>query len=190
MAHPLSRNDVRIGLIVLAVATVIAAIAMVVVLVLGTDRTVRPLGRVLSIAVVAPTEPDVHPGETMEVGALRDGFDRAVLERASSAALEEGYLPPDAYVGAPWDGPGVSRMPAPTPVKDDAPMQAYRRVVDGPVPQGPAADPLADGSHLFGFDKLPGDRSVEHRERSMPIQPIATPSASHESGGPVPYLSE
>lgn len=44
---------------------------------------------VIQIRLVAPTEPDVEPGEIMEVGQLRDDFDRAVLIRAEAARRTE-----------------------------------------------------------------------------------------------------
>lgn len=45
-----------------------------------------PMGPDLDIAVVAPVEPEIQPGSTMDVGALVDGFDKDALKTSSDAA--------------------------------------------------------------------------------------------------------
>lgn len=137
MAHPLSRTEVRLGLAAVAMVGVIGAGAVM----LGGSETGRALGRGLAIAVVPPVEHEVLPGETMEVGALNDGFDRAGLERIAERPLDD-TLPPPAWIGDESLGDATPRMPMPTPVSD-------RGVVEVAAPP---ADPLADGSRAFGFD--------------------------------------
>lgn len=171
MTQSLSPTQVRRLLIIGAAVVGVVGIAVIGINLVGGEQTARPLGRVLSIAVVAPVEPDVQPGETMEVGALRDGFDRAALERAQAEAVDDTYLPPDAYVGDGWEAPPVPRAPKPTPVTDH------------PMADRPPSDPLADGSHLFGFDRIPTDRGRGGRERSEAPLPTAIPTASSDIGG-------
>lgn len=155
MAHPLSRTDVRLGLATLAVVGLVGAGAFL----LGGSETSRALGRTLSIAVVPPVERDVLPGETMEVGLLSDGFDRAALDRAAEPSIYDGYLPPEAYVGD-----DVPRMPMPSPAHQ-TPMEAYRQVVDQGRTEQTPVDPLADGSRAFGFDTPRPDYSAERTAR-------------------------
>lgn len=188
MAHPMSRNDVRIGLAVLAVVGLIGAGAFS----LGGSETARSLGRGLSIAVVPPVEREVLPGETMEVGALSDGFDRAALDRPAEPSVYDGYLPPDAYVEAE----AVARMPMPTPTPAgrDATLEAYRRVVDQSDSKRPASDPLADGSRAFGFDAprpdYVGERALRWSRMETASSDQATLSPANAETGPVEYSSE
>ena len=157
MAHPLSRTDVRLGLAALTVVGIIGAGAFM----LGGSETSRALGRALSIAVVPPVEPEVLAGDTMEVGALSDGFDRAALDRPAEPSIYDGYLPPDAYVGEA----SLPRMPMPTPVAQDTPMSAYQRVIDQARIEPARTDPLADGSRAFGFDTPHPDYAAERTAR-------------------------
>lgn len=169
MPHPLSRTDVRLGLAAVAVVGVIGAGAFM----LGGSETSRALGRTLSIAVVPPVEPEVLPGETMEVGTLSDGFDRAALDRAAEPSIFDGFLPPDAYVGV--EPP--PRMPMPTPVAPETPMGAYQRVVDQARIEPAPADPLADGSRAFGFDRPRPDYAAERTARLNRMDAPAPQSA-------------
>ena len=180
MANPLSRTDVRLGL-----AAAVAAISALGIgaFMLGGSETVRPLGSLLSIAVVAPVEPEVLPGETMEVGALNDGFDRASLERVAEPPMDE-TLPPSAWVGPPLSAPeDTPRMPMPTPAEKPRPAE---------IAQGPT-DPLADGSQAFGFDKPRPDYAAERRQRWEERDTGAQnppPAPSSEVVGPVQYFQE
>lgn len=182
MAHPLSRTDVRLGLA--AVAAVVAVLG-VGAFVLGGSETIRPLGRMMAIAVVPPVEREVLPGDTMEVGALNDGFDRAALERAAEppVAIEE-PLPPPAWLGPPLPAAeDTPRMPMPTPVAETRRVEVQTR----------HADPLADGSQAFGFDRPRPDYAGERRLRWERIEAkpqSATPSPANETTGPVQYSPE
>lgn len=185
MPHPLSRTDVRLGLAAVAMAGVIGAGVFI----LGGSETGRSFGRGLAIAVVPPVEPEVVPGETMEVGALSDGFDRAALDRPAEASIYEGYLPPDAYIGE--EPP--PRMPMPTPVAQHTPMQAYQQVVDQARIERPPADPLADGSRAFGFDTprpdYPGERALRWSRLEAATQNPA-PAPANDGAGAVKYSPE
>ena len=141
MAHPMSRTDVRLGLVALAAVGLIGVGAFS----LGGSDATQPLGRMLNIAVVPPVEPVVEPGGTMEVGALNDGFDRAALERVAEAPFDD-TLPPPAWIGDETLGDPAPRMPMPTPVSDTRVIEVQ------PAQSGSLADPLADGSRAFGFD--------------------------------------
>lgn len=181
MAHPLSRTDVRVG--IAAAVVVVGAIGAGAFL-LGGSETVRPLGPGMSIAVVAPVEPEVFPGETMEVGALNDGFDRAALERAAEPPMDDTYVPEAAWLGPPLPArEDTPRMPMPTPVRE------VRVIESAPRP----ADPLADGSRSFGFDKPRPDYAGERRvrwERIEPTAPSATGAPANEVSDPRQYSSE
>ncbi len=168
----LSRTDVRMGLAALTVVCVVGTGAFVA----GGSEANSFLGPDLSIALVAPVEPVVAPGETMDVGELNDGFDRAVLERLPEPAFDDPLPEP------------VPRMPMPTPVSDT-------RVIDVPLSAGgTTGDPLADGSRAFGFDTPRPDYAAERRLRwsrldAAPAQ-SATGATTNAEGGPVQYSSE
>lgn len=183
MAHPLSRTDVRLGLVVALVGVVAIVAFGVAAYVMGGSEAVRPLGRVLSIAVVAPIEPEVLPGETMEVGALNDGFDRAALERVAEPLLDD-TLPEPAWLGPPSPAPeDVPHMPMPTPVRE------VRMIEVQPAP----SDPLADGSRSFGFDRPTPDYGAERRvrwERLNAALTSPTHSTVDETSSAVQYSPE
>ena len=164
MAHPLSRTDIRLGLAAVAMVGVVGTGAFT----LGGSETTRSFGRGLAIAVVPPVERDVMPGETMDVGALSDGFDRAALDRVAEPPFDD-TLPPVAWVGDESLGDQTPRMPMPTVVSDT-------RVVEV---QPPLPDPLADGSDAFGFDRPRPDYAGE---RALRWSRLETPEAQ----GPAP----
>lgn len=178
MAHPLSRTDVRLGLAAVAMVGLIGGGAFM----MGGSETARSLGRTLSIAVVPPVEPEVMPGETMEVGALNDGFDRAMLERVSEPPMDD-TLPPPAWIGDESLGDPSPRMPMPTPVGEPQVIEV----------QLPPSDPLADGSRAFGFDAPRPDYAAERALRWETTEPAAqqvsatSPSENHDA---VQYSSQ
>lgn len=179
MAHPLSRTDVRLGLAAVAMVGIIGTGAFM----LGGSETGRSFGGGLAIAVVPPVEPEVLPGETMEVGALNDGFDRAALERAAEPPLDD-TLPPPAWIGDESLGDPTPRMPMPTPVSN-------ARVVEVDVRP---ADPLADGSRTFGFDQPRPDYAGERALRWSRMEPAApqgaAPAAANEGADSPQYSPE
>ena len=179
MAHPLSRTEVRLGLAAVAMVGVIGAGAFM----LGGSETGRALGRGLAIAVVPPVEHEVLPGETMEVGALNDGFDRAALERIAERPLDD-TLPPPAWIGDESLGDTTPRMPMPTPVSDRTGIEVA----------APSTDPLADGSRAFGFDNPRPDYAGERALRWNRLEIAATqspaPPAANDDTEPVQYSPE
>ena len=179
MAHPLSRTDVRLGFAAVAVVGVIGAGAFM----LGGSETGGSFGRGLAIAVVPPVEREVMPGETMEVGALNDGFDRAALERVAEPPFDD-TLPPPAWIGDESLGDAATRMPMPTPVR-------ATRVIEI---EAPAADPLADGSHAYGFDNprpdYAGERALRWSRLEAAAPQSATTSPADTENTAIQYSSE
>lgn len=123
-----------------------------------------PSGPRLSIALVAPVEPAPIDGGVLDVGMLNDGFDRAALERSSALALTD-TVPLDAYAGE--DPPPPNLMPEPRPL--------IRQTSSSGASIITSTDPLADGSHLFGFDRraaepaappsVPAEEAARHDAR-------------------------
>ena len=170
MPHPLKRTDVRLGLVCAFGAAALGLGAFV----LGTAGTDRPLGQPLAIAVVAPIEPEVSPGSTMDVGALNDSFDKAALERVADVTPLD-TLPDAAWVGPPlvWLGDAETAR-APAPVVDPPAAQ--------PLPAATPSDPLADGSKAFGFDRL---QNAHAGAASTSPAPAAEQNAARHSSGDV-----
>jgi hypothetical protein len=98
-------------------------------------------GPELSVAVVAPVEPDVAPGGVMDVGQLNNGFDGKLPEArpASDAApVQDYYAEQPAYVE-----PRVEPMPPPRPGQEVHPY-VDREPAQAPPPAqkpAPAASP-------------------------------------------------
>lgn len=178
MIQTLSRPEVRLGMIVFAAVTVVALVAGAVLR--GGPEGARMPGRELAIAVVAPVEPEVEPGGTMDVGALNDGFDRAALERRTEVPPYDA-LPEPAWVGDETLGDDLSRKPVPKAL----PVHEVRYAEDpASAPQG-ASDPLADGSRMFGFDRPRPDYAAEralrgHRLDALSSEGVASIPSSSE----------
>jgi hypothetical protein len=189
-------------MIAVAAATGVAALALA-----GwsfaprTDAEGRSLGPRMAISLVAPKEPEITPGNVLEVGTLNDGFDRAVLDRAPEID-DPTWMPPDAYAGADDGFGALPRMPMPRPVAmDDFPPPA--------PPPSAERDPLRDGSRWFGLDRMrdamadaradrprPRDRYAEMpryegrpRYSERPRYGEVDEPASQPSSGPRPYYS-
>jgi hypothetical protein len=137
MTHPLipslSSPVVRYGLLAGAVV-ILAGVAGFAALSGSKESIQRRTGPALEIAVVSPVEPEIQPGDTMEVGALSTGFDRAALDRAEqerAAIRADATLSPvDAWLDGVWSPDDAPRMPAPTPASHRlSPMEAYDAVV-------------------------------------------------------------
>lgn len=148
-------------MIAVAAATGVAALALA-----GwsfaprTDAEGRSLGPRMAISLVAPKEPEITPGEVLEVGTLNDGFDRAALDRAPEID-DPTWMPPDAYAGSDDGFAALPRMPMPRPIAmEDFPP---------PAPPPPSrGDPLRDGSGWFGLDRMRdamADARAERRQR-------------------------
>lgn len=122
----------------------------------------------IQIRLVAPTEPEVEPGEVMDVGRLSDGFDRAALIRAEAARRAEegaaaavlGYHDEDYGDAYPEQSdPDVVRV-----VRSDG----WRPVVTLPAPsQRPVERESAfvGSPTAYGFDAPRPDYAAERRAR-------------------------
>ena len=199
MTHPLiqslSRPPVLLG-VMAVVGLVIAGVAAVGAFAGGDAPEARRSGPAMAITIVAPVEPAIEPGAAMEVGPLRDGFDRAVLDRATLARAamiaDETWSPPEAWADHDGGHDDVPRMPKPSPAAEDpTPMQAYRAVAQ----DSRRPDPLNDGSRAFGFDRPRPDFAAERAARwaardaraaAAAAVAVAGPPAGSGSG-PVPY---
>jgi hypothetical protein len=118
----------------------------------------------IQIRLVAPTEPEVEPGAVMDVGRLRDDFDRATLARAEAARRAEqaaaqaalAYVD-DAYV----EGDEVVTLQTAT---DD--YEAPRVIL--PAPPRREIDlrrEYAGAPGAYGFDIPRPDYAAERRAR-------------------------
>ena len=125
------------------------------------DAAGRSSGPRMAIRLVTPAEPEISPGEVLEVGPLNDGFDRAALDQAPEVD-DPTWTPPGADMGPQDDLAALPRMPRPRPVVAE----------DFPAPSPAMAEeghPLRDGSRWFGLDRLRADATaarVERRERA------------------------
>lgn len=118
----------------------------------------------IQIRLVAPTEPEVEPGAVMDVGRLRDDFDRAAPARAEAARRAEqaaaqaalAYVD-DAYV----EGDEVATLQTAT---DD--YEAPRVIL--PAPPRREIDlrrEYAGAPGAYGFDIPRPDYAAERRAR-------------------------
>lgn len=138
----------------------------------------------IQIRLVAPPEPEVEPGEVMDVGRLSDGFDRAVLmraeaarradEAAAAAALayhEDDYG--DAYVED-------SDQDAVRQVRSDG----WRPVVTLPAPSRRPTDQaqaFAGSPAAYGFDAPRPDYAAERRARRDAWEARAAQDAARDA---------
>lgn len=109
-------------------------------------------GDAVQISVIPPVEPEVSPGERMEVGDLVDGYDPALVPVVApeAAADANGYHP--AYASA-WLEP------------DDAPAPVPRRL-EFPVVSPTAPQPNATpAGNPYGFDAPGPDYDAARRAR-------------------------
>lgn len=115
----------------------------------------------IQIRLVPPVEPDVEPGAVMEVGDLRDEFDRAALVRAEAArradeaasnAYAAAYVEDDDYV------PVTEAYAPPRPAMVILPAPPPRREID--LRRDYVGSPTA-----YGFDAPRPDYTAERRAR-------------------------
>lgn len=153
----------------LIVGSAVGAIALVGLgaFALGGGKAEAPpeAGPVMDIAVVAPKEPEIQPGERMEVGALVDDFDASAIRAPTPVEV----APESDY---------YAEQPAYT---DDAPPPRIRRYAS----QGPAPDEwrMVDGrgDRLgLGFDG-PRPESGAEREARRPAASSANPVRQYSS---------
>lgn len=132
--------------------------------------TTSPNGPALDIAVVAPTEPDIQPGERMEVGALVNDFD-GQTPKADTNSVD---APADGYdsMEPAYVGDGYERPSAPP----------------GDRPHGKAGNDdwgevRGRGDRLgLGFDGSRPESGAEREARVGPVQPRQ--SGPRPSGDP------
>ena len=152
----LRRHRVAIACLVIAAGLAVTTFALA-----GRGAPATPAtGPELAIAIVPPVEPDIQPGDVMDVGALNDGFDRAALQRQAPPPLTDVAQP--AYVDTAWEAPPP---PAPRRVHSEPPREAdvdhgYDRPPPPPPPDEYRGDPRA-----FGFDIRRPDYEAERAER-------------------------
>ncbi|HEX8472289.1 MAG TPA: hypothetical protein VF633_14350 [Brevundimonas sp.] len=116
-------------------------------------------GAELSVAVVAPVEPDVEPGGVMDVGELNNGFD-GKLPEAPAARPEAGdyYAEQPAYTENRYYS-SAPRAPAPRP-GDEAHLY-----MDQPVMDRDAMPVRRENPRAFGFDQPRPDYEREREAR-------------------------
>lgn len=107
----------------------------------------------IQIRLVPPVEPEVEPGAVMEVGDLRDDFDRAALIRAEEEAANA-YTA--AYVEGDDYGPVVEAYAPPRPAMVILPAPPPRREID--LRRDYVGSPTA-----YGFDAPRPDYAAERR---------------------------
>lgn len=131
-------------------------------------------GPALGIAVVAPEEPDIQPGERMGVGRLVDDFDAAALAQASAVTPPEDFA--DDGVQSGWVG---DDYPPVRPSYDD------RTYADRPEPRGGGEWRTIErpgDRRGMGFDGPRLETGAEREARMGP--PIERPSRPRPSGDP------
>ncbi len=185
MPRFLKRTDVRLGLICAAGAVVLGIGGL-----FGETARAPSLGPSLAIALVPPVEREVLPGETMEVGVLNDAFDRASLDRLPEPEI------PDTNPGPAWVGLPMPWLDEPALRPVSPPAVVLARATEEPAPR---PDPLADGSHAFGFDRptpnYAAERQVRWEQRETAAATgnapnEATPAATNNEVLPIKYSPE
>lgn len=135
----------------------------------------------LNIAVVAPVEPEIQPGDVMDVGQLNNGFDGRVPQPATTNA-EAAYVDQPAYdEGDPGQGwkaedrwaPGARSSSVQTsggksyvkPGPDGDPYASNRgRYQERPADWGP------ERPRSFGFDRPQSDWRAEREARRAAME--------------------
>ncbi|CAN5420283.1 hypothetical protein BH09PSE1_BH09PSE1_25210 [soil metagenome] len=113
----------------------------------------------LNIAVVAPTEPDVQPGEVMDVGRLNDGFDGKMPERVEQTSADvDLYAEQPAYVEDDRRWRSDDRRPDDR--YDDHPAYEDRKPDDRVEREAFRGRPMS-----FGFDQPQPDWRAEREAR-------------------------
>lgn len=169
MPHPilahLRRHRVAVAGLVIAGGLAVTTFALA-----GRGTPVDPVtGPQLAIAVVPPVEPDIQPGDVMEVGHLNDGFDRATLRRpAPPPLIDAPYNPPPARVETAWAAPPppAPRRVSSAPVRETEEDRGYER----PAPPPPPRDEYEGDPRAFGFDVRRPDYEGERAARRAMLE--------------------
>lgn len=163
----------------------------------------RAGGPGLTLTVVAPTEPEIQPGEVMDVGALKNDLDPAALKTSrrtdqdlgyayGPAEVETGWLPPEPRNDLP---PRTSRVTRSDGLVYEEPRPAPRgdRYAEEP--------PYAGDPRSFGFDRprpdyegeraarreAREDRRIEQQRRRMEADAARAAEQYGSPQGPRPY---
>ena len=127
----------------------------------------------LSIAVVAPKEPKVQPGDVMDVGALNDGFDGHLPEQAGHSPDMDLYAEQPTYV----EDEGVTRSDSRRSAdyrdgrydddryRDDRSGYDDRRAQDAAYDRRGDRDEPRGRPMAFGFDRQQPDWRAEREAR-------------------------
>jgi hypothetical protein len=127
---------------IMAGVVVVAALGLGGLMLAGDGDEARASGGPgLSVAVVAPVEPDVAPGGVMDVGQLNNGFDGKMPEAQLASDTTQ---PPDYYVEQPaYVEPRVQQMPPPRPGDEVHPYVDREPVQAPPTRPAPRSEPAS-----------------------------------------------
>lgn len=126
---------------------------------LGSDR--------MSVEVVAPVEPEVQPGGTMEVGALVDGYTHVAIQPQAEG--------PDVY-DAGYQTAWVEPLPP-------LPQPAPTTWTSGDAVVRPTQAQPQEGGSAFGFDAPGPDYAAERRARQERLDQIQADQAARSVAG-------
>lgn len=127
----------------------------------GSDAEASDGSR-LNIAVVAPVEPAVQPGEVMDVGRLNDGFDGRMPEPVQQTAGEADlYAEQPAYVEDDRSWRSDDRR------ADD--RYDHRPYEEPRKPERPERESYQGRPMSFGFDEPRPDWRAEREARRMAL---------------------
>lgn len=130
-------------------------------------------GEQMQVEVVTPVEPEVQPGETMDVGALVDGYTHVALP--AQATGDEVHV-------ADYETPWVEPLP---PVREASRVAWRGDVVESEAPARVEVT-RSDGGR-FGFDAPEPDYAAERRARQERLDQLqADQAATVHPGTPVP----
>ncbi|CAN5370838.1 hypothetical protein BH10PSE1_BH10PSE1_29040 [soil metagenome] len=113
----------------------------------------------LNIAVVAPVERDVQPGEVMDVGRLNDGFDGKMPERVEQTSADTDlYVEQPAYVEDDQSWRADER-------RDDRGYDRAARDSSDRADDRPRGEAYQGRPMSFGFDQPQPDWRAEREAR-------------------------
>ncbi|WP_420470027.1 hypothetical protein [Brevundimonas sp. FT23042] len=148
--------------------TVVLAAGLSLALMRG-DPSGAVAGSPMTVEVVAPVEPVVDPGTTMEVGPLVDGYTH--VDRPAPSDPADAY---DADYQTAWVEP-LPPLPEPRRVRVDLPTE-------GPMLAPTAPQPARAGG-AYGFDTPGPDYAAERRARQDRLDRIQAEQAFRGRGG-------
>lgn len=121
-------------------------------------------GPELSVAVVAPVEPDVEPGGVMDVGQLNNGFDGKLPQApAAERVADDYYAEQPAYTENRYYS-SAPQLP-PRPAGEEAHLY-----VDPPTMDRDAGPVRPENPRAFGFDQPRPDYAREREARRAAME--------------------